>query len=193
MPTTFSPARSRGSTATPPAAPNPTTTTSAGFRLMAMLVSPSRPMIGLDLHAHLLILRSNRRPGPRILDQIPPHEVDVSSVVRIPKHPLKSEPAHAREEWLVLNRSQHLIAFLRRQIGKPGRKRSQPRDNRILLGGQIICQTPVDVLRRTPLKGPGTKLIRRNQSIDKCVQYLAFRSTQSARRSRCSLRRNRRL
>src|ERR1700734_1591831 len=68
MPATFNPARASGSTATPPAAPNPTTATSTGFRLMAMVFSGvsgacavGGVVIGLDVHAHLLIvLRSGQ-------------------------------------------------------------------------------------------------------------------------------------
>src|SRR5579864_5931730 len=39
MPATLSPARAMASTATPPAAPNPITTTSTGFRVVAIVPS----------------------------------------------------------------------------------------------------------------------------------------------------------
>src|SRR5271169_3119200 len=76
IPATFNPARASGSTATPPAAPNPTTATSTGLRLMAMILTAMalpvcRVVIGLDVRAHLLIVLRSRETWPRILDQVP--------------------------------------------------------------------------------------------------------------------------
>src|SRR5580658_7964849 len=55
MPATSRPARHSGSTATPPAAPNPTTATSTGLRVMAtLLISPGGSTIRLGLLVHPL-------------------------------------------------------------------------------------------------------------------------------------------
>src|SRR5579863_4115628 len=101
MPATLSPARASGSTATPPAAPNPTTATSTGLRLMAtMFCSPRRPMIRLGRSVHLLHIRGGCETRSGILDQIPSSEILVAAVVRIAEHAFERQPARASEERL---------------------------------------------------------------------------------------------
>src|SRR5580698_11030685 len=137
MPATFKPARASGSTATPPAAPKPTTATSTGFRLMAMALAGSaaarwigRVMIGLDVHAHLLIVGRGGQTRPGISDEIPAREILVAAVVGIAEHAFQGEPPGAIEKrsgaWkslgrAALHRGKNQVPLLRRKVDeRPG-------------------------------------------------------------------------
>src|SRR6516162_6005881 len=99
MPAIFNPARARGRTAVPPAAPSPTTATSTGFRLVAiMIVAPGGAMIRLDGGTHLLHVGTGGEAWPRITDQIPSSEVLVAAIVRVSEHAFQHEPPRPVEE-----------------------------------------------------------------------------------------------
>src|ERR1700733_4429036 len=100
MPATFNPARARGRTATPPAAPNPTTATSTGFRLMAMIlpVAVSGMVVRLDLHAHLLIGGRSGHARAWVSDQIPSCEILVAAIVGVAEHSFHGQPARSIEK-----------------------------------------------------------------------------------------------
>src|SRR3979490_2160547 len=95
-PITSSPARANGSTATPPTAPSPTTTTSVFLRSVAMSASTLREhrvvvrrlVVGFQCHPHALLLRRARNPPSGISDQVPPDEVRVPAVVRVAERAL---------------------------------------------------------------------------------------------------------
>src|SRR5947207_6648232 len=98
MPATLRPARASGSTATPPAAPRPTTATSTGFRLVAMAASVCGCAHGLDRHDNLLLLGGDREPRARIADQIPAGEIPVPAVEGISEHTFERQLANAQEK-----------------------------------------------------------------------------------------------
>src|ERR1700691_3718800 len=99
MPATFRPARARGRTATPPAAPSPITATSTGFRLMAIFCSsPGRQMIGSDGNAHVLIFWGDGLARPGVANQIPARETCVAAVIRVAERAFQSEAAYATKE-----------------------------------------------------------------------------------------------
>src|ERR1700674_3652253 len=98
MPATFKPARVSGSTAKPPAPPKPTTATSTGFRLMAILYAPRRNAVGLGLDIHPLVFRTCRRARAGIADQIPSGEIPVAAIVGISEHAFERQPPGAGEE-----------------------------------------------------------------------------------------------
>src|ERR1700677_4133639 len=99
MPATLRPARASGNTATPPAAPSPTTATSTGLRLMAVTASirgtPQRFQRILDL----LIVAGCGQARAGIGDQVPSAKLRVAAVVRIRQHAFERQPADAFEEW----------------------------------------------------------------------------------------------
>src|SRR5437899_10798984 len=74
MPATLRPARARGRTATPPAAPRPTTATSTGLRLMAILRSVRRAAKGLRHFLQLLIVGGDGEARAGIAEEVPAGE-----------------------------------------------------------------------------------------------------------------------
>src|SRR5215471_18837072 len=129
MPATFRPARAKGSTATPPAAPSPITATSTGLRLMAIFCpSPGREVDGFDGHVHLLFFRGGSQPRAGITDQVPACEILITAVERIAESPLQRQTPDAGEEGprvrretgggAVVHRSQHGIFGLIGEFGK---------------------------------------------------------------------------
>src|SRR5690349_9955814 len=110
MPTTLSPAFASGRTATPPAAPRPITTTSAGLRLMAIVLAPRRSAIRLGGDAHPLVFRSHGQARARILDQVPTGKILVAAVMRISKHSFQHQPPRAIEKS-AQNRKIRRLAF----------------------------------------------------------------------------------
>src|SRR5258708_5054829 len=93
MPITSRPARARGRAATPPAAPNPTITTSVFLRLVAMIAAAARKhrvVIGgfqnwLGFGVHALIVRGHAHANAGIADQFPTDEVRIPTVIGIGK------------------------------------------------------------------------------------------------------------
>src|SRR5258706_447391 len=101
IPATLSPARHSGSTATPPAAPSPTTATSTGFRLMAILfASPRRPTNRLGRFIHALHIRRSREPRTGIANDVPSLASDVAAIVRIAEGALHCVRSSGVEERL---------------------------------------------------------------------------------------------
>src|SRR5262245_60148647 len=116
-PTTSSPACAIGSTATPPAAPSPITTTSVSLSLVAMFhVSAMlfktrgglveaveivrRLVIGLELTGleRLLIRSAHHGPDARIAEQIPSDEIRVAAVVGVAEGTLPRVIQHECEK-----------------------------------------------------------------------------------------------
>src|SRR5277367_6464406 len=115
IPATFKPARHNGSTATPPAAPNPTTATSTGLRLMAIsIVPPRRPAIRLGLLVHPLHVRRSRGPRAGITNDVPSLAIDIAAVMRIAERALHGIRSRRVEEPLKILRKghQHRVSFL---------------------------------------------------------------------------------
>src|ERR1700722_953812 len=163
MPATFNPARASGKTATPPAAPSPTTATSTGGRLVAMVWSRAfsggpvgRVVIGFDFHAHLLIVGRSGKALSRVPEQIPAREILVAAVEGIAEHPFHGETPRAIEERASIRKSRRRAALhggeqrvllVVRQIDKcpiVGAVREcvgslQAFDERSFLPGQIIA------------------------------------------------------
>src|SRR5947207_2467935 len=98
MPATLRPARAKGSTATPPAAPSPITATSTGFRLVAMFASIERLPVRRGGRLHTLVLGPHGHLRAGITDEIPAGEVFVAAVGGIAEHAFEREPARAVEE-----------------------------------------------------------------------------------------------
>src|SRR5579863_3761090 len=178
MPATFNPARARGSTATPPAAPRPTTATSTGFRLMAMIL-PGRAVRGvvirLDLDPHFLIVLRSSEARTWVANQIPTSEILVAPVVRIAEHSLHGEAPGAIEKRsrilksrgrTALHRGQYGILLLARQIDKrpalgavrEAVRSSQPFHERGFFAGQIIAQRAIDVNGYVAFRRAGAQL-----------------------------------
>src|ERR1700749_3793676 len=95
MPITSSPARASGRTATPPAAPRPTTTTSVFLRLTAIAASlVLEHGIGIGRNPedarllHLLFGSAHGHPEARIAYQTPSDEVRVPAVIGIAERAL---------------------------------------------------------------------------------------------------------
>src|SRR5579871_6907215 len=97
MPAILSPARAIGSTATPPAAPKPITTTSTGFKLVAILRSPRRCVCRFD-RRHLLLFRRDGQTHARVADQVPARKILVPAIVRIAKRRFERHPPDAIEK-----------------------------------------------------------------------------------------------
>src|SRR5262249_35851760 len=91
-PATFNPARARGRTATPPAAPNPTTATSTGLSLMAMR---RRSAQRLDSLAHLLFIGSDGEARAGIADEVPSGESPIPAVRGVAERAFYCELAQA--------------------------------------------------------------------------------------------------
>src|SRR5262245_20221793 len=116
-PITSSPACASGSTATPPAAPSPMTTTSVSLSLVAMfhvsgmlfktrcrLVETFEVVgglvIGLELAGFERFLIGRRHHGPhaRVAEQIPSDEIRVAAVVRVAEGALPRVVQHERKK-----------------------------------------------------------------------------------------------
>src|SRR3954451_13591609 len=136
-PTIWSPARARGSAAVPPAAPSPTMTTSVFLSLVAMSASVGDLEDGVV--GGRLVRRLHPRPDPLLdgghgqldsgeLDQVPPDEVGVATVVGVAEHALErvladglEERARVRQEprrLVALDIAQHRILLLGRELGE---------------------------------------------------------------------------
>src|SRR5689334_9400660 len=123
---TLMPARVRGSTATPAAAPSPTTTTSTGFRLVAMIFSRPIQLLpeGLGRILHALVLGANGEFRAGITDQIPAGEVLVAPVDRIAEHAFEREAAHSIEKaaqvrrLIIVDGGEYCVLFVGGQAGE---------------------------------------------------------------------------
>src|SRR5580692_2142328 len=185
MPAIFRPARASGSTATPPAAPNPTTATSTGFRLMAMLVSGGAVggvMIGLNLNAHLLVGGGGGQARAGIADQVPAREVLVAPIKWVAKHAFHGETPGAIEERTGVSEAFGVTAFHGGEngvllFGGQIDERARLGAARESIGGfqafdesgfftrQIIGEGAIDVFGNSAGRSAGTKLVFGDEAI----------------------------
>src|SRR5579859_3456882 len=97
-PTIFNPARARGSTASPPAAPKPITTTSVFRSLMGAMGQLLFGHSGFgDLGIHLLHLCTHEHSGTGISDQVPSRKVHIATIRGITEHSFQSMLANQVE------------------------------------------------------------------------------------------------
>src|ERR1700681_2434084 len=98
-PTIFSPARASGSTASPPAAPRPITTTSVLGRLTGAMHQLLCGNPGTRwLSVHCLHLSTDVHSGTGIFDQIPTYKVRVTTIGRVAEHASQRVPANQFEK-----------------------------------------------------------------------------------------------
>src|ERR1051326_4745577 len=164
MPTTFRPARARGSTAVPPPAPRPTTATSQALTLMAIVIgAPGGAVIRRNLHAHLLVFGAGSQSRTGITDEVPSREILVAAVVRIAEHTFEHQPSRPIEKRARVCRGfarvdigEHRVALFRRKIRqrrtlagtRVGIDRGEAVEKRLALGLQLIAEPHSDRVLR---------------------------------------------